>query len=183
MNEKNLEDLCQSGPRPILPHSSMFIFGQTNPWVTAHYPPTCGDFRTVWANRIVCHLVNDWSVSDWVLFQGPEGQHGFQGAHFQYTQGKMDMFLLFNWVLLQLLPVSCTCVLRVRRLCHYIVTLRYFEMSILVVIAMSSIALAAEDPVWTHAPRNNVRQTEPFSFFFKILLLFEFCSGVKYDKV
>lgn len=49
--------------------------------------------------------------------------------------------------------------LRVRRLCHYIVTLRYFEMSILVVIAMSSIALAAEDPVWTNAPRNNVRHT------------------------
>nr|XP_040050759.1 calcium channel, voltage-dependent, N type, alpha 1B subunit, a isoform X20 [Gasterosteus aculeatus aculeatus] len=44
----------------------------------------------------------------------------------------------------------------VRRLCHYIVTLRYFEMSILVVITMSSIALAAEDPVWTNAPRNNV---------------------------
>uniref|UniRef100_A0A8C4HKM8 Voltage-dependent N-type calcium channel subunit alpha n=1 Tax=Dicentrarchus labrax TaxID=13489 RepID=A0A8C4HKM8_DICLA len=65
------EDLGQSGPRPILPYSSMFIFGQTNP---------------------------------------------------------------------------------VRRLCHYIVTLRYFEMSILVVIAMSSIALAAEDPVWTNAP-------------------------------
>uniref|UniRef100_A0A3Q3ER18 Voltage-dependent N-type calcium channel subunit alpha n=1 Tax=Kryptolebias marmoratus TaxID=37003 RepID=A0A3Q3ER18_KRYMA len=72
MNEKTLEDQCQPGPRPILPHSSMFIFGQTNP---------------------------------------------------------------------------------VRRLCHYIVTLRYFEMSILVVIAMSSIALAAEDPVWTNAPR------------------------------
>lgn len=50
------------------------------------------------------------------------------------------------------LPLSS----RVRRLCHYIVTMRYFEMSILVVIAMSSIALAAEDPVWTNAPRNNV---------------------------
>ncbi|RLV71533.1 hypothetical protein DV515_00017352 [Chloebia gouldiae] len=34
-----------------------------------------------------------------------------------------------------------------RRLCHYIVNLRYFEMCILMVIAMSSIALAAEDPV------------------------------------
>uniref|UniRef100_A0A8C5I6S4 Voltage-dependent N-type calcium channel subunit alpha-1B-like n=1 Tax=Gouania willdenowi TaxID=441366 RepID=A0A8C5I6S4_GOUWI len=75
MTEKTLEDLGQVGPKPILPYSSMFIFGQTNP---------------------------------------------------------------------------------VRRLCHYIVTLRYFEMSILVVIAMSSIALAAEDPVWTNAPRNNV---------------------------
>lgn len=43
-----------------------------------------------------------------------------------------------------------------RRLCHYIVNLRYFEMCILMVIAMSSIALAAEDPVQPNAPRNNV---------------------------
>ncbi|XP_061585641.1 LOW QUALITY PROTEIN: voltage-dependent N-type calcium channel subunit alpha-1B-like [Cololabis saira] len=83
MNEKALEDLCQTGPKPILPYSSMFMFGQTNP---------------------------------------------------------------------------------VRRLCHYIVTLRYFEMSILVVIAMSSIALAAEDPVWTNAPRNQVLKYLDYAF-------------------
>ncbi|XP_068166230.1 calcium channel, voltage-dependent, N type, alpha 1B subunit, a [Antennarius striatus] len=83
MNEKNLEDVGQSGPIPILPYRSMFVFGQTNP---------------------------------------------------------------------------------VRRLCHYIVTLRYFEMSILVVIAMSSIALAAEDPVWTNAPRNNVLKYLDYAF-------------------
>lgn len=35
-------------------------------------------------------------------------------------------------------------------------TMRYFEMVILVVIALSSIALAAEDPVRTDSPRNNV---------------------------
>ena len=45
---------------------------------------------------------------------------------------------------------------RLRRFCHYIVTMRYFEMVILVVIALSSIALAAEDPVRTDSPRNNV---------------------------
>ncbi|XP_067825703.1 calcium channel, voltage-dependent, N type, alpha 1B subunit, a [Heptranchias perlo] len=44
----------------------------------------------------------------------------------------------------------------VRRACHYIVNLRYFEMCILLVIAMSSIALAAEDPVQADSPRNNV---------------------------
>ncbi|KAK9532840.1 hypothetical protein VZT92_010206 [Zoarces viviparus] len=44
----------------------------------------------------------------------------------------------------------------VRRLCHYVVNLRYFEMCILMVITMSSIALAAEDPVQSNAPRNNV---------------------------
>ncbi|XP_035386036.1 calcium channel, voltage-dependent, N type, alpha 1B subunit, a isoform X2 [Electrophorus electricus] len=75
MTEKNLDEMNPSGPRPILPYSSMFIFSPSNP---------------------------------------------------------------------------------VRRLCHYIVSLRYFEMCILVVIAMSSIALAAEDPVQTNSPRNNV---------------------------
>ncbi|XP_047674781.1 calcium channel, voltage-dependent, N type, alpha 1B subunit, a isoform X11 [Tachysurus fulvidraco] len=75
ITEKNLEEVNQSGPRPILPYSSMFIFSPTNP---------------------------------------------------------------------------------VRRLCHYIVSLRYFEMCILMVIAMSSIALAAEDPVNANALRNYV---------------------------
>ncbi|KAM3873751.1 putative voltage-dependent N-type calcium channel subunit alpha-1B [Diretmus argenteus] len=73
--KKDLEDEAANGPRQILPYSSMFIFGQTNP---------------------------------------------------------------------------------VRRLCHYVVNLRYFEMCILMVITMSSIALAAEDPVQSNAPRNNV---------------------------
>lgn len=37
--------------------------------------------------------------------------------------------------------------------------MRYFEMVILVVIALSSIALAAEDPVRTDSFRNNVSVT------------------------
>lgn len=37
------------------------------------------------------------------------------------------------------------------------VTLRYFEMTILLVIVASSIALAAEDPVCTNSERNKVR--------------------------
>uniref|UniRef100_A0A3P9K885 Voltage-dependent N-type calcium channel subunit alpha n=1 Tax=Oryzias latipes TaxID=8090 RepID=A0A3P9K885_ORYLA len=45
---------------------------------------------------------------------------------------------------------------RLRRLCHYVVNLRYFEMCILMVITMSSITLAAEDPVQANATRNNV---------------------------
>ncbi|XP_077944335.1 voltage-dependent N-type calcium channel subunit alpha-1B isoform X7 [Gasterosteus aculeatus] len=69
------EEDAANGPRQMLPYSSMFIFGQTNP---------------------------------------------------------------------------------VRRLCHYVVNLRYFEMCILMVITMSSIALAAEDPVQANAPRNNI---------------------------
>lgn len=54
----------------------------------------------------------------------------------------------------------CSTARRIRRACHYIVNLRYFEMCILMVIAMSSIALAAEDPVQPNAPRNNVSPTE-----------------------
>uniref|UniRef100_A0A8C5T4X8 Voltage-dependent N-type calcium channel subunit alpha-1B n=1 Tax=Laticauda laticaudata TaxID=8630 RepID=A0A8C5T4X8_LATLA len=42
----------------------------------------------------------------------------------------------------------------IRCLCHYIVNMRYFEMVILFVIALSSIALAAEDPVQAESPRN-----------------------------
>uniref|UniRef100_A0A8C5SY05 Voltage-dependent N-type calcium channel subunit alpha n=1 Tax=Laticauda laticaudata TaxID=8630 RepID=A0A8C5SY05_LATLA len=44
--------------------------------------------------------------------------------------------------------------IQIRCLCHYIVNMRYFEMVILFVIALSSIALAAEDPVQAESPRN-----------------------------
>lgn len=37
------------------------------------------------------------------------------------------------------------------------VTLRYFEMTILLVIVASSIALAAEDPVCANSDRNKVK--------------------------
>uniref|UniRef100_A0A8C3B3N5 Calcium voltage-gated channel subunit alpha1 E n=1 Tax=Cyclopterus lumpus TaxID=8103 RepID=A0A8C3B3N5_CYCLU len=45
----------------------------------------------------------------------------------------------------------------IRKVCHYVVTMRYFEMTILLVIVASSIALAAEDPVCTNSDRNKVR--------------------------
>uniref|UniRef100_A0A673ZNN3 Voltage-dependent N-type calcium channel subunit alpha n=1 Tax=Salmo trutta TaxID=8032 RepID=A0A673ZNN3_SALTR len=64
-----------------------------------------------------------------------------------------SLFLSLSFSLFLSLSLSLS---RVRRLCHYIVSLRYFEMCILVVISMSSIALAAEDPVQANAPRNNV---------------------------
>ncbi|XP_074218951.1 voltage-dependent N-type calcium channel subunit alpha-1B isoform X5 [Camelus bactrianus] len=51
-----------------------------------------------------------------------------------------------------------------RRFCHYIVTMRYFEMVILVVIALSSIALAAEDPVQSDSPRNNALKYMDYIF-------------------
>ncbi|MEE6495850.1 hypothetical protein FKM82_002161 [Ascaphus truei] len=59
----------------------------------------------------------------------------------------------------------------VRKVCHYIVNLRYFEMSILLVIAASSIALAAEDPVLTNSDRNKVLRY--FDYVFTGVFTFE----------
>uniref|UniRef100_A0A5F8H707 Voltage-dependent R-type calcium channel subunit alpha n=1 Tax=Monodelphis domestica TaxID=13616 RepID=A0A5F8H707_MONDO len=60
---------------------------------------------------------------------------------------------------------------RIRRACHYIVNLRYFEMCILLVIAASSIALAAEDPVLTNSERNKVLRY--FDYVFTGVFTFE----------
>ncbi|KAM4722199.1 voltage-dependent R-type calcium channel subunit alpha-1E [Rhinophrynus dorsalis] len=59
----------------------------------------------------------------------------------------------------------------VRKVCHYIVNLRYFEMCILLVIAASSIALAAEDPVLTNSDRNKVLRY--FDYVFTGVFTFE----------
>uniref|UniRef100_A0A8C2IMI8 Voltage-dependent N-type calcium channel subunit alpha-1B n=1 Tax=Cyprinus carpio TaxID=7962 RepID=A0A8C2IMI8_CYPCA len=77
-----------------------------------------------------------------------KAQSTLDGEEFRENGGK------HRYVLRHVLS-SC-CLHRVRRLCHYVVNLRYFEMCILTVITMSSIALAAEDPVQANAPRNDV---------------------------
>nr|XP_043899798.1 voltage-dependent R-type calcium channel subunit alpha-1E isoform X1 [Solea senegalensis] len=59
----------------------------------------------------------------------------------------------------------------VRRACHYVVNLRYFEMSILLVIAASSIALAAEDPVAASSDWNKVLRY--FDYVFTGVFTFE----------
>uniref|UniRef100_A0A8C2KCU6 Voltage-dependent N-type calcium channel subunit alpha n=1 Tax=Cyprinus carpio TaxID=7962 RepID=A0A8C2KCU6_CYPCA len=104
--KKDLDELNQNAPKHILPYSSMFVFGPTNP---------------------------------------------------------------------------------VRRLCHYVVNLRYFEMCILTVITMSSIALAAEDPVQANAPEYIFFLFTPFLDPWNILdfivvtgaLVAFACSGTK----
>ena len=45
---------------------------------------------------------------------------------------------------------------RIREACHWVVNLRYFDDFILVVIVISSVLLAVEDPVHPNAPRNHV---------------------------
>ncbi|XP_028818264.1 voltage-dependent R-type calcium channel subunit alpha-1E isoform X4 [Denticeps clupeoides] len=59
----------------------------------------------------------------------------------------------------------------IRRACHYIVNLRYFEMCILLVIAASSVALAAEDPVLTNSEWNKVLRY--FDYVFTGVFTFE----------
>ncbi|XP_053380538.1 voltage-dependent calcium channel type A subunit alpha-1-like isoform X4 [Mercenaria mercenaria] len=44
----------------------------------------------------------------------------------------------------------------IRRFCHFVVNLRYFDLFIMIVISASSIALAAEDPVDEHSEHNNI---------------------------
>lgn len=51
-----------------------------------------------------------------------------------------------------------------RRAAHWAVNLRYFDFFIMIVISLSSIALAAEDPVQEDAPRNIVLNNLDYAF-------------------
>ncbi|CAF1093497.1 unnamed protein product [Rotaria sordida] len=52
----------------------------------------------------------------------------------------------------------------IRRFCHFIVTLRYFELLIMIVICLSSISLAAEDPVHENSSRNHILNYLDYAF-------------------
>ncbi|XP_011688054.1 PREDICTED: voltage-dependent calcium channel type A subunit alpha-1-like isoform X2 [Wasmannia auropunctata] len=52
----------------------------------------------------------------------------------------------------------------IRRAAHWVVNLRYFDFFIMVVISLSSIALAAEDPVTESAPRNKILNYFDYAF-------------------
>ncbi|XP_014476689.1 PREDICTED: voltage-dependent calcium channel type A subunit alpha-1 isoform X10 [Dinoponera quadriceps] len=52
----------------------------------------------------------------------------------------------------------------IRRAAHWVVNLRYFDFFIMIVISLSSIALAAEDPVWELAPRNKILNYFDYAF-------------------
>ncbi|XP_065091465.1 voltage-dependent calcium channel type A subunit alpha-1-like isoform X5 [Ochlerotatus camptorhynchus] len=67
-----------------------------------------------------------------------------------------------------MLPYSCMFVFSstnpMRRAAHWAVNLRYFDFFIMIVISLSSIALAAEDPVQEDAPRNIVLNNLDYAF-------------------
>ncbi|KAL0276239.1 UNVERIFIED_CONTAM: hypothetical protein PYX00_003847 [Menopon gallinae] len=52
----------------------------------------------------------------------------------------------------------------IRRAAHWVVTLKYFDVFIMVVICLSSIALAAEDPVEEGSVRNNILNYFDYAF-------------------
>lgn len=54
--------------------------------------------------------------------------------------------------------------LRVRRAAHWVVNLPYFDFFIMVVISLSSIALAAEDPVEEGSFRNEILNYFDYAF-------------------
>ena len=76
----------------------------------------------------------------------------------------------------------------VRRFCHFVVNLRYFDLFIMIVICASSIALAAEDPVREDSYRNEILNYFDYVFtgVFTIEMVLKVCQnffGVRVVKV
>jgi len=71
------------------------------------------------------------------------------------------------------------CCVRLRRFCHFVVNLRYFDLFIMIVICASSIALAAEDPVHENSPRNRI--LNGFDFVFTGVFTVEMVLKVSVD--
>uniref|UniRef100_A0A674F4I0 Calcium voltage-gated channel subunit alpha1 E n=1 Tax=Salmo trutta TaxID=8032 RepID=A0A674F4I0_SALTR len=96
---------------------------------------------------------------------GVSGQE--KGASIVNLESKEDDHKCMRYCQLRSSFLIC----RIRRICHYVVTMRYFEMTILLVIVASSIALAAEDPVCTNSDRNRVLRY--FDYVFTGVFTFE----------
>ncbi|CAN7994074.1 unnamed protein product, partial [Ixodes hexagonus] len=67
-----------------------------------------------------------------------------------------------------MMPYSCMFICSptnpIRRAAHFIVNLRYFELFIMITISLSSIALAAEDPVDDDSPKNRILNYFDYAF-------------------
>ena len=66
---------------------------------------------------------------------------------------------------------------RIRIACHYVVNLRYFETTILVIIILSSLTLATEDPVNKNSKANKVLRY--FDYIFTAVFTFEMIMKVR----
>lgn len=67
-----------------------------------------------------------------------------------------------------MLPYSCMFILSssnpIRRAAHYVTNMRYFDAFIMVIISLSSIALAAEDPVEENSSLNIILNKFDYAF-------------------
>lgn len=96
----------------------------------------------------------------WGTTDASQSRSAWQHVHLQSLQPvKYNKYPInhSSWIFVSTQSASSLLLLHsIRRICHYVVNLRYFEMTILLVIVASSIALAAEDPVCTNSNRNKV---------------------------
>lgn len=60
-------------------------------------------------------------------------------------------------------PIRALCC-RIRRAAHWVVNLRYFDFFIMIVISLSSVALASEDPVVEDSEWNEVLNYFDYAF-------------------
>lgn len=67
---------------------------------------------------------------------------------------------------------------RIRRFCHFVVNLRYFDLFIMIVICASSFALATEEPVNEKAFRNQILNY--FDYVFTVVFTVEMILKVQW---
>lgn len=97
---------------------------------------------------------------------------------FPAVDGRFIKFWLVHWIICfcnesfawfkTILICSLPGYYSFRRFCHRIVNLRHFDNFMLVIIMLSSVTIAIEDPVHDNSPRNKVKFK---SLFFLLLLL------------
>lgn len=107
-----------------------------------------------------------------------------------------NLLFIFPKIFTQNFPhkTSCTCIIfefkefayfcifSIRRFCHFVVNLRYFDLFIMIVICASSIALATEDPVKDNSFRNTI--LDYFDIVFTVVFTVEMILKVRfYEKV
>jgi hypothetical protein len=83
-----------------------------------------------------------------------------------------QMILAVDWCIL-----FWFCFLRIRRFCHFVVNLRYFDLFIMIVICASSFALATEEPVNEDAFRNKILNY--FDYVFTVVFTIEMILKVR----
>ncbi|VDL99025.1 unnamed protein product [Schistocephalus solidus] len=105
------------------------------------------------------------------------GRLGYGKAMLPYSS--MYIFSPTNPIVFEILAPFCPSSLnRFRRFCHFVVNLRYFDLFIMIVIASSSISLAAEDPVNENSNRNIILEyfDHAFTCVFTIEMILKVAS-------